>query len=336
MSLRAAALVFSGVAVSIKANQGVLMRFAIFGSGGVGGYFGGRLAQAGQDVTFIARGAHLAEIQKNGLRVESILGDFSVQPARASSNTAEIGPVDVLLVAVKTWQVTESLDSLHPLVGAQTVVVPLENGITIPDELAAEFGAGHVLGGLCRISSHIGEPGLIRHVGVSPYIAFGEHDGTRSQRVEALRQVFAGCSGLTVEIPADIQAAMWDKFIFIAAISGVGAVTRQPLGIFRAVPESRALLVAALEETVALARARGVNLPADQAARVLDFIDHAAPGLLASMQKDIMDGKPSELEAQNGTVLRMGRLLGVPTPTHGFIYASLLPGELRSRGKANI
>jgi 2-dehydropantoate 2-reductase len=198
------------------------------------------------------------------------------------------------------------------------------------------LGQEHVLGGMCRISAFIGGPGLIKHVGVQPYIAFGERDGTKSERVERLRAAFARCQGLTVEVPADIEAAMWDKFVFIAAISGVGAVTRQPVGGFRAVPESRALLLAALEETTAVARARGVNLPADQVQKTLAFIDNAAPGIVASMQKDIMEGKPSELEAQNGAVVRIGRELGVPTPTHEFIYASLLPGELKAREAAKI
>jgi 2-dehydropantoate 2-reductase len=187
------------------------------------------------------------------------------------------------------------------------------------------------LGGLCRISAFIGGPGLVKHVGVQPYIAFGERDGMQTERVERLRAAFARCQGLTVEIPTDIEAAMWDKFIFIAAMSGLGAITRQPLGGFRSVPESRALLLAALEETTAVARARGVRLPADQAQKTLAFIDQAAPGLMASMQKDIAEGKPSELEAQTGTVVRLGRELGVPTPTHAFIYACLLPGELNSR-----
>jgi 2-dehydropantoate 2-reductase len=225
---------------------------------------------------------------------------------------------------------------MGPLIGPQTVVIPLENGVSAPDELSAALGAKHILGGMCRISAFIGGPGLIKHVGVQPYIAFGECDGTRSERVERLRAAFAHCQGLTVEVPADIEVAMWDKFVFIAAVSGVGAVTRQPLGGFRAVPESRALLVAALEETTAVARARGVRLPADEVQKTLAFIDNSAPGIVASMQKDILEGRPSELEAQNGAIVRLGRELGVPTPTHAFIYASLLPGELKAREVAKI
>lgn len=312
------------------------MRFAIFGTGGVGGYFGGRLAQAGEDVTFIARGLHLEAIKDRGLWVESISGDFQISPALAFDQPEKAGVVDVVLVATKAWQVAEAAQQIKPLIGPQTMVVPLLNGVSAPDELSAALGREHILGGLCRISAFIGGPGLIKHVGVQPYIAFGERDRMQSERVERLRAVFARCQGLTVETPDDIEAAIWDKFIFIAAVSGLGAITRQPLGGFRGVPESRALLVAALEETTAVARARGVRLPADQVQKTLLFIDHAGAGIVASMQKDISEGKPSELEAQNGAVLHMGRELGVPTPTHEFIYASLLPGELKAREMSKI
>jgi 2-dehydropantoate 2-reductase len=310
------------------------MKIAVFGTGGVGGYFGGRLAQAGEEVTFIARGAHLQAIQANGLKVESIAGDFTVSPAKSTDIPAEIGVMEVVIVATKAWDVPAAAEALKSNIGPGTVVVPLENGVEAPDQLAAVLGTEHVLGGLCRISAFIGAPGVIKHVGINPpYIAFGERDGTQSARVEQLRAVFARCQGLTVNVPEDIEAALWDKFVFIAAISGVGAITRQPLGVFRAVPESRALLISALEETTAVAHARGVKFPADEVQKVLVMIDNGAPGLVASMQRDIMDGKPSELEAQNGVIVRMGHELGVPTPAHAFIYASLLPLELKARGK---
>ena len=307
------------------------MRFAIFGTGGVGGYFGGRLAQAGEDVTFIARGAHLAAIREKGLRVESLAGDFVINPARVSDDPAKMGSVDVVLVATKAWQVADVAQKIQPLLGAQTFVVPLQNGISAPDELSEALGKERVLGGLCRISAFIGGPGLIKHVGVQPYIAFGERDGTHSQRVEHLRAAFASCQGLTAAVPADIEAAMWDKFVFIAAISGLGAITRQSVGGFRAVPESRALLVNALDETIALARARGIHLPADQTERTLDLIDKSSATIIASMQKDILEGRPSELEAQNGAVVRLAHALGLRAPTHEFIYDCLLPGELKAR-----
>jgi 2-dehydropantoate 2-reductase len=221
---------------------------------------------------------------------------------------------------------------LRPVLGAQTAVVPLNNGVEAPAQLSAAIGASHVLGGLCRISALIAAPGYIRHVGIEPYVAFGELDGSHSQRVDRLRQAFER-SGVTVETPRDIQAAMWGKFMFIAAISGLGAVTRAPLGVIREVPETRRILADALQEIVNLSQAKGIALPVDAAAQTLTSIDRLPGEVTASMQRDIMDGKPSELDSQNGAVVRMGLESGVPTPTHTFIYHSLLPQERKARGE---
>ncbi len=306
------------------------MRIAVFGAGGVGGYFGGRLAQSGQEVVFIARGDHLRALQTQGLRVDSIAGDFYLPKVEATEHPAQAGVVDVILVAVKAWQVPEAALAMRPMVGADTAVVPLENGVEAPDQLRQVLGDRPVLGGLCQISAYIHAPGHIRHVGVEPYIAFGELDGQRSPRAMHLLEAFQK-AGVKAEVPKDIVAAIWRKFTFIAAISGVGAVTRAPVGVVRSVPETRAMLIRAIEEVVAVARARQVNLQQDIAEKTLAFIDQLAPGVLASMQRDIMEGKPSELEAQNGAVVRMGIECGVPTPTHAFIYASLLPQERKAR-----
>lgn len=311
------------------------MRITIFGSGGVGGYFGGRLAQAGEDVTFIARGEHLRAMQTNGLKVESIQGDFTVHPVKATNDPAQAGIADAILVAVKCWDVPAAAEAMRPMLGRDTFVVPLENGVEAPDQLAAILGNSRVLGGLCRISAFIAAPGVIRHVanvGKNPYIAFGELDGSSSRRVEALRQVFAGIPHVTSEAAVDINVRLWDKFLFIASMSGLGSVTRQPVGVFRSVPESRNLLKATLEETAVLAWKRGVALPKDAVQKTLETIDKLPPETVASMARDIIEGHPSELEAQNGAVVRMGRESGVPTPAHAFIYASLLPGELKRRG----
>lgn len=304
------------------------MRFAIFGTGGVGGYFGGRLAQAGHDVTFIARGKHLAAIKENGLRVESILGDFIVKPAQATDNPGQIGQVDTVLVAVKAWDVPSAAEAVKTMMGENTLVIPLENGVDAPEQLSTVLGREHVLGGLCRISAFIGAPGVIKHVGVPPYIAFSELDNKKSERVLQLVDIFANLTGVSAEIPDDIHKAMWEKFVFIAAVSGVGSVTRQSIGKFRTVPETRAMLKSALQEVVSVGRASGVVLDENTAGRILTtIIDNAAEGTIASMQKDIMEGRRSELEAQNGTVVRMGHELGIPTPVNEFIYASLLPME---------
>lgn len=308
------------------------MRIAVFGVGGVGGYFGGRLARAGEEVTFIARGEHLRALQTRGLRVESIRGDFAVEPASATDRPEEVGPVEAVLVCVKAWQVPEAAQAIRPMVGPETCVVPLQNGVDAPEQLAAALGEQAVMGGLCHIVSFVAAPGHIRHTGIDPSIAFGELDGRPSRRAERLRAAFER-AGVKAEIPADIRLAMWRKFLFISALSGVGAVTRAPVGVTRALPETRRLLQQAMEEVVAVARARGVHLPQEAQAETLDFIDGLPAEATASMQRDIIAGRLSELASQNGAVVRLGEELGVPTPLHAFIYASLLPQELRARGE---
>jgi 2-dehydropantoate 2-reductase len=230
------------------------LRIVVFGTGAVGGYFGGRLAQAGEEVHFIARGRHLAAIRERGLRVSSVEGDFLVRPARVTDEPSALGSSDVVLLGVKAWQVPQAAEAMRPLVGERTVVVPLQNGIEAPDQLAAVFGVSRVLGGLCRILAYLESPGHIRHAGVAPYIAFGELDPSGSSRAEALRRVFAGARGVTAEVASDIRAAMWSKFMFIAALSGVGALTRAPIGVIRSQPETRRLLDAHLHRQLARRR----------------------------------------------------------------------------------
>lgn len=308
------------------------MKIAMFGSGGVGGYFGGRLAYAGQDVTFIARGAHLAAMTESGLRVDSIGGDFMVKPVKATDSPQSVGPVDLILLATKTWQLNEAIEGMKPMVGEETVILPLINGIEHMDVLQNAFGLKHVLGGLCRISAVKTGPGHIQHVGIQPSMAFGELDNAKSERVESLRQMFASLPGIVVEVPTNIMVAMWDKFIFISATSGVGAVTRQTMGEFRSNPETREMLMHSMEEAAAVGRARGVPLPENIVTDIMARIDAIAPDVTASMQKDIMAGRPSELEAQNGAVVRMGHELKIPVPTHEKIYEALLPLEKKARG----
>jgi len=307
------------------------MKFAIFAAGGVGGYFGGRLAQAGHDVTFIARGEHLAAMKETGLKVDSIAGDFTIQPAKATDDPSSVGAVDVLLVAVKSWQMEEAIQQMKALVGTSTVILPVLNGVEAPEQLSEAFGSAGVLGGLCRISSFVAGPGHIQHVNMAPSITFGELDNEKSERVLTLQKTFDKIPGITVYVPDDIHVAMWEKFIFICAMSGVGAVTRQPVGVYRSVPETRAMLESTVKEAARVGKKRGVPLARNIAAVIMDRIDDLSEDMLASMQKDIMEGNPSELESQNGAVVRMGRKLGVRVPTHEFIYASLLPMEVRAR-----
>ena len=308
------------------------MRIAVFGTGGAGGYFGGRLAQGGADVTFIARGEHLQVIREHGLRVDSIKGDFLIEPAQATDDPVELGVVDLVLVGVKAWQVPEAAQAIRPLIGPQTTVLPLQNGVEAPSELAEVLGAQHVLAGLAKIISVRVGPGHIHHAGAEPFLAFGELDSRPSERVERLRQAFEG-AGITAEIPPDIQAALWQKFLFVASWGGVGAVTRAPIGTTRTVPETREMLLQVMREVLAVAHARNVALPDDTVRDTLDFMDTLPPGGTTSLQRDISEGKPSELDSWNGAVARLGKEVGVATPLNTFIYHALLPLELQARGQ---
>lgn len=310
------------------------MRVVVFGSGGVGGYFGGRLAEAGEDVTFIARGEHLAAIRASGLQVRSVNGNFTIYPASATDEPSRLGTADVILVAVKAWQVPEAARAIAPMVGPQTMVVPLQNGVEAPSQLAEVVGREHVLGGFCWVVSFIEAPGVLRHTGVTPHIVFGELDNRYSERVETLYRAFFH-AGVKVSIPDDIEAAMWEKFIFIATMSGLGAVTRAPVGVLRAVAQTRDMIAQAIHEIIAVAWVYQVNLPEDIFVRTMKFIDGMPPESTLSMQRDIMEGRPSELESQNGAVVRLGMAREVKTPLHTFLYHSLLPMELRARGKTD-
>jgi 2-dehydropantoate 2-reductase len=309
------------------------MRIAIYGAGGVGGYFGGRLAQAGEEVVFIARGKHLQALRSHGLRVDSIKGDFVVQPAHATDDPTQVGIVDVILVGVKAWQVPEAAEAMRPMVGPKTVVVPLQNGVEAPSQLAAVLGREHVLGGLCGLMTFIVEPGHIRHAGTDPFVKFGELDNRPSERVEKLRQAFAGASGLTAEIPPDIQVALWQKFLFITAWSGMGTVTRAPVGVFRGQPATRQMLEQAVHEEFDVAQAHNIALPEETVSKTVGGFDSLPPYATASMQRDIMAGRPSELDSLNGAVVHLGQAVGVETPLNAFIYYSLLPMEMRARGQ---
>ncbi len=307
------------------------MKIAVFGTGAVGGYFGGRLAQSGEEVIFIARGKHLQAMKDNGLKIDSINGDFIVQPVQATDNPEEVGIVDMVLVGVKAWQVSDAAVAMKPMVGPQTFVLPLQNGVEAPSQLAAVLGQEHVLGGLCGLISYIAEPGHICHAGTDPFIRFGELDNRPSDRVEWLRKAFERTSGITVNVPSDIHVAMWQKFVLIAAWSGMGAITRAPVGIFRSQPGTRQMLERTIFEIYDVARARGIDLPEDVLVKTVEFLDALPTEGTASMQRDIMNGKPSELEMQNGAVVRLGKDVGVETPVNNFIYNSLLPMEMRAR-----
>jgi 2-dehydropantoate 2-reductase len=302
------------------------VKIAVIGVGGVGGYFGGRLAQAGHDVTFLARGATLEALRTRGLRVDSILGDFVLDRV----NVTNTGTFDAILMAVKAWQLPDAAAQILPMLGDDTMVVPLENGIDAPEILANIVGPQHVVGGLCAIVSFIVAPGHIRHAASEPIVMFGELDHRASDRVERLRAAFASAN-VHVEVPPDIQRSMWTKFLFIATMSGIGALTRVPVGVWRADAEVRAMADRSLREVLALATARGIDLGSDAIERTWQHYDGLAPDSTSSMQRDIIDGKPSELDAQLGAIVRLARESGVETPVTSMIYHALLPQEHRAR-----
>ncbi|MFN3309839.1 MAG: 2-dehydropantoate 2-reductase [Anaerolineales bacterium] len=307
------------------------MRIAVFGSGAVGGYFGARLLQAGEEVSLIARGEHLRAIRAKGLRVNGASGDFTVFPRLATDRPAEIGEVDLVLVGVKAWQVPSAAEAMSPLVGKNTAVLPLQNGVEAPFELAQVLGEQVVLGGVCQISAYVSAPGVIQHVGIEPTIIFGEMNRRQTPRLEPIQAVLRR-AGVRAQIAEDIRVALWDKFLFIAAFGAVGAVSRVPAGfICRAAP-TRQLLEEVMREIWVVARAAGVPLPAETIAQWLSFIEKMPPQTMASMARDLMAGRPSELEQLIGAVVRLGQQYQVATPLSRALYAVLLPQEWLARG----
>lgn len=297
----------------------------------MGGYFGGRLAQAGEDVTFVARGEHLRAIQTKGLKVESRNGDFTIYPAKATDRISDLGTVDLIIVGVKAWQVPEAARALKPIVGSPTTVLPLQNGVDASTQLIAELGADAVIGGLCKIVSFVVGPGHIRHAGFAPSTVIGEMDNRQTVRIQSIAATL-NRAGIETAIAPDIEVALWMKFLFIASFSGMGAITGAAAGILRT--EFRARVIQAMEEIYTLAHARGIKLPPDAIATVMAGVDALPADATSSMQRDIAAGKPSELDSQNGAVVRMAHDAGIEVPVHEAIYAQLKPLEEKARGVA--
>lgn len=298
------------------------MRIAIMGAGGVGGYVGARLAESGREVTFIARGAHLRAMQERGLRLESPLGDATIRPVRASDDPGTVGPVDLVLLAVKLYDVQPAAEACRPLLGPETGVVTFQNGVDAPEIVAEALGRQHVIGGVAQIRAVVAEPGVIRHLGITPRYIFGELDGRVSERIEALAGAMRAAK-VEHEVSGDIQAELWRKMIFLATLSGMTTLLRLPIGPIREDPETRAMLRACADEAFAVARARGVALPADAPERVMAFMDGLPASNTSSMFDDLAAGRRLELPWLSGAIVRMGRELDVPTPTHAFITTAL-------------
>jgi 2-dehydropantoate 2-reductase len=308
------------------------MKILIMGTGGVGGYYGALLAQHGNEVTFVARGAHLYAIRHEGLTVKSVHGDFKVFPVNATDDPARVEPVDLVLFSVKTYNTDEAAEAIRPVLGPQATVLSLQNGVDAGERIGRMIGGEHVIGGATWLSSAVEAPGVIKQISQFRRIVLGELGGGRSERIQSIFEVL-NQTGLTVEISENIQKVLWTKFAFISAVSSIGSLTRLPMGDYRSVPEARHLLSSIMQEVEALARAQGIALEADVVSRSLEFIDNSGPHIKPSMQLDVESGRRTELDSMVGVIGRKGRELGVPTPAADFVYGALLPVELKARNE---
>ena len=300
------------------------MKIAIMGSGGVGGYFGARLAATGNDVTFIARGAHLDAMRNVGLRVQSPLGDVHIDPADATDDPAEVGPVDIVLFATKLYDTEIAGELCKPLISADTAVISLLNGLDSEEQLSRRRGAEHVVGGVAHISAGIAKPGVIQHHWDFARIGFGELDGQNSGRLQAFLAA-ATAAKIDAQLYDDINVAIWQKFILMASFSAITALTRLPAGPIRDNPETWDLMQEAAREAGAVARAHGVKLAENAVEDVLKIMGTVPDTMKASMLMDLERGKRLELEWLSGAVCRLGRQLGVETPVHRLVLAALMP-----------
>lgn len=306
------------------------MKIAIIGTGGVGGYFGAKLAKAGFDVTFLARGEHLKAILARGLKVKSILGDFEVENLKATDKITDIEHPDLVIIAVKAWQIKDIRDDLKKIIHADSFILPLQNGVLAAEELSEKIDQKNILGGLCRIISKIESPGIINHFGVSPTITIGEIDGPRSERLIQIKKVFVE-AGIDTIISDDINTELWRKFIFIC-VSGLLAVTKTTYGELRALKETRQMMINLFTEIYLLSQKMGLKIESDFIEKSVFAIDALPYDSTSSLTRDVWEGKPSEIDYQNGTVVRLGVEHGVDTPINRFVYNCILPSELKARG----
>lgn len=291
------------------------MKIAVMGSGGVGGYFGSRLAQGGCEVHFIARGAHYAAMREHGLKVESGLGDNLIKPVHVTDDPRTLPKVDLVFFSVKMWDTEAAARSLASLFGPDTGIVSFQNGVQKDEILRSVFGEQAVMGGVGYIATSIARPGVIKHTGTLQRLVFGEYDGSRSPRAEAL---LAACrkGGIDAELSTDVRRQIWEKFVFLVGLSGTTSTIRKPIGAVRAHPRTRAFLLDLMREVVAVGRAQGVALDADYADKRLAFCDSLPEDMTSSMHHDLERGNPLEVEWLSGDVVRMGEKLGISTPAN--------------------
>ena len=309
------------------------MKIAIMGSGGVGGYFGARLVQAGCDVAFIARGAHLAAMREHGLKVESPLGDIHLPKVRVTDDPGTLEPVDLVLFSVKLWDTEAAAGSIAPLIGPDTGIVSFQNGVQKDDMLRRMFGDKAVMGGVSYIATKIGRPGVIKHTGAMQKLVFGEYDGRRSVRAKALLDACKR-GGINAELSGDIRREIWEKFVFLVGLSATTTTMRVPIGPIRANAQTRAFLFDIMQEVVAVGRSHGVALAADYAEQRLAFCDGLPADMASSMYHDLEGGKPLELAWLSGGVVALGKAAGVPTPANRAV-CDILALHAQGRGNQN-
>jgi 2-dehydropantoate 2-reductase len=298
------------------------MKIAVMGAGGVGGYFGAKLAASGEEVHFIARGAHLEAMQKNGLQVLSANGDVQLKPGSATGDPASVGPVDLVMIAVKLWSTEDALRDARPMVGPNTAVVSFQNGVVAVDAIAKQYGKERTLGGVANIAAVIERPGVIRHTGTMAILSIGELDGKPSSRTKTFLDACTK-AGIQARVSDDIQKTIWEKYVFLVAASAMTSLTRLPLGTIREDPDTRALTKQIMSEVVAVGKAKAVNLDSDLADKLLERLDGMPREMVASMLGDLERGNRLELPWLSGGVVEMGKQLGVATPGNGFIVAAL-------------
>ena len=299
------------------------MKIVMMGSGGVGGFFGGRLANAGEDVRFVARGSHLEALRSHGLIIENEpQGNIHVAKVRASADPAQLGPADIVIVSVKLWDTEEAARAIKPIVGPDTAVLSLQNGVIKDDILRGVFPAAQVMGGVAYVATHISRPGVIHQTGTMQRIIVGEYDGSASPRAKALHEALAR-SGVAAELATDVRRAIWEKYVFLVGLSATTTTTRKPLGAVRENPRSRAFLLEVMREVVKVGRARGVALPEDFAEQRLSFADTLPYDMTSSMHHDLERGNRLEVDWLSGGVAKLGRESGVATPANDAVCAIL-------------
>ena len=305
------------------------MKIVVIGAGGVGGYFGGKIAKAGYDVTFIVRGKHLEAITTNGLQVKSIDGDFTVFP-KVTDDISSVKNPDLIILGVKSWQVVEVAQQILPILTQNTMVLPLQNGADNADKLLSVLPVKNVLAGLSRIVSKIEAPGIINHFAFMPQINFGEYDNSKTARIQKIKTVFDE-AGFKNSISEDIHLDIWRKFLFITTISGIGALTRVSFGVMREDKAIRKIILDTASEIKQVANAKSIALTKKDIEIAIKAIDTTGYNTTASMQRDIQEGRPSELENFNGYIVQQGEKLNIKTPVNSFIYTTLLPQEKLAR-----